>query len=170
MKEHPEQVPAWAQEIHPWDVVALSRHIIWGWPMGEAVGDLAGGRREAHAARLSRLERDAHRPQPHGDEGPDRRHRPARELVRRVPLLRGPDLRPRRAFNVSGVSILGQPIPSLGHSRYCSVAMTTGGPDTSDIYEEEVNPDDPRSVPLRRPVAQDDGAHRSRSASRRATR
>ena len=47
-------------------------------------------------------------------------------------------------FNVSGVSILGQPIPSLGHSRYCSVAMTTGGPDTSDVYEEEVNPDDPR--------------------------
>ena len=32
------------------------------------------------------------------------------------------------------------PLPSLGHSRYCSVAMTTGGPDTSDIFEEEVNP------------------------------
>ena len=48
------------------------------------------------------------------------------------------------SFNVSGVSILGQPIPSLGHSRYCSVAMTTGGPDTSDVYEEEVSPDDPR--------------------------
>ena len=40
MKEHPEQVPAWAQEIHPWDVVALGRYIIWGWPMGEAGGDL----------------------------------------------------------------------------------------------------------------------------------
>ncbi len=25
MKEHPEQVPAWAQEIQPWDVVALGR-------------------------------------------------------------------------------------------------------------------------------------------------
>jgi acyl-homoserine lactone acylase PvdQ len=43
-------------------------------------------------------------------------------------------------FNVSGASILGVPFPSLGHSRYCSVAMTTGGPDTSDIFEEEVNP------------------------------
>ena len=29
-------------------------------------------------------------------------------------------------YNVSGVSILGVPFPSLGHSRYCSVAMTTG--------------------------------------------
>src|SRR6185369_14543813 len=41
MKEHPEQVPAWAQEIHPWDVIALGRYIIWGWPKGEAAGDLA---------------------------------------------------------------------------------------------------------------------------------
>jgi len=40
MKEHPEQVPAWAQEIHPWDAVALGRYIIWGWPMGEAGADL----------------------------------------------------------------------------------------------------------------------------------
>src|SRR5262249_14549808 len=47
-------------------------------------------------------------------------------------------------FHVSGVAILGQPIPGLGHSRFCSVAMTTGGPDTSDVYEEEVSPDDPR--------------------------
>src|SRR5256714_15227701 len=46
-------------------------------------------------------------------------------------------------FNISGVSILGVPFPSLGHSRYCSVAMTTGGPDTSDIFEEELNPDNP---------------------------
>ncbi len=45
-------------------------------------------------------------------------------------------------FNVSGVSILGVPLPTLGHSRYCSVAMTTGGPDTSDIFEEEINPDE----------------------------
>ena len=41
MKEHPEQVPAWAQEIHPWDVVALGRYIIWGWPLGEAGADVA---------------------------------------------------------------------------------------------------------------------------------
>jgi acyl-homoserine lactone acylase PvdQ len=46
-------------------------------------------------------------------------------------------------FNVAGVSILGVPLPTLGHSRYCSIAMTTGGPDTSDIFEEEVNPSNP---------------------------
>ena len=40
MKDHPEQVPPWAQQIQPWDVVALGRYIIWNWPMGEAAGDL----------------------------------------------------------------------------------------------------------------------------------
>src|SRR5262249_20148210 len=38
--EHPERVPAWAQDIHPWDAVALGRYIIWGWPLGEAVHEL----------------------------------------------------------------------------------------------------------------------------------
>ena len=51
MAEHPEQVPAWAQEIHPWDVVALGRYIIWGWPLGEAVRDLERGRRPSSRRR-----------------------------------------------------------------------------------------------------------------------
>jgi acyl-homoserine lactone acylase PvdQ len=38
----------------------------------------------------------------------------------------------------SGAAILGQPFPSLGHNRFLSIAMTTGGPDTTDVYEEEV--------------------------------
>ncbi|MEX2287200.1 MAG: penicillin acylase family protein, partial [Planctomycetaceae bacterium] len=44
----------------------------------------------------------------------------------------------------SGMSILGMPLPSLGHSRFCSIAMTTGGPDAADCYAEEINPDNPR--------------------------
>src|SRR5262249_48161434 len=40
MKEHPEQVPSWAQEIHPWDIIALGRYIIWGWPLGEVVDEM----------------------------------------------------------------------------------------------------------------------------------
>jgi acyl-homoserine lactone acylase PvdQ len=38
----------------------------------------------------------------------------------------------------SGACILGLPFPVLGHSQYASIAMTTGGPDTSDVYEEDV--------------------------------
>ena len=40
MKEHPEQVPAWAPSIEPWNVIAMGRYIIWNWPMGEAAADL----------------------------------------------------------------------------------------------------------------------------------
>ncbi|HEY5915528.1 MAG TPA: penicillin acylase family protein [Verrucomicrobiae bacterium] len=142
MSEHPEQVPAWAQQIHPWDVVALGRFIIWGWPLGEAGGDLlrAGIQpdemkyRGSNEALLS----------------------PARTAMKAPIAIIDPHLSwygefrfyqtriYAGDFNASGVCILGTPLPSLGHSRFCSIAMTTGGPDTSDVFEEELNPDNPR--------------------------
>ncbi|HZW34113.1 MAG TPA: penicillin acylase family protein [Isosphaeraceae bacterium] len=145
MAEHPEQVPAWAQEIHPWDAIALARYIIWGWPMGEAVHDL-----EAAGLKLT----------PPAYRGSNEvLIAPGRSALKAPIAIVDPHLSWYGAFRfyeariyarddqfqVSGVAILGQPIPSLGHSRYCSVAMTTGGPDTSDVYEEDVNPDNPRS-------------------------
>jgi acyl-homoserine-lactone acylase len=144
MKEHPEQVPPWAQEIHPWDAVALARYIIWGWPLGEAVSDLGragikleppayrGSNEVLIAAGRSALGAPIAIVDPHLSWYGSFRFYEAR-------LYAEDD-----QFHVSGVSILGQPIPSLGHGRYCSVAMTTGGPDTSDVYEEDTDPDDPR--------------------------
>lgn len=142
MKEHPEQVPGWAQEIHPADVVALGRFIIWGWPMGEAGGDLerAGIKADAIAYRGSNQMLI----------GPSRTAMKAPIAVIDPHLGWYGEFRFYQVriyagdFNVSGVSILGTPIPSLGHSRYCSVAMTTGGPDTSDMFEEELNLENPR--------------------------
>jgi len=142
MKEHPEQVPAWAQEIHPWDVVALGRMIIWGWPMGEAGGDLL---------------RAGIQPDDLGYRGSNEMLIGPKRTALKVPVavidphlswygeFRFYQIRIYAGdFNVSGVSILGTPLPSLGHSRWCSIAMTTGGPDTSDVFEEELNPDNPR--------------------------
>jgi penicillin amidase len=142
MKEHPEQVPAWAQEIRPWDVVGLGRYIIWNWPMGEAAGDLgrAGipftplGYRGSNEMVIARQRTAMNAPiavvDPHVQWYDAMRFYEVRVYT--------PEL------NVSGVAILGVPLPSLGHSQYCSVAMTTGGPDTSDIYEEELDPSNPR--------------------------
>lgn len=142
MKEHPEQVPAWAQEIHPWDVVALGRFIIWGWPLGEAGADLlrAGIQPDEMAY--------------HGSNemliGPSRTAAKAPIAVIDPHLSWYGEFRFYQLriyaddFNASGVSIVGTPLPSLGHSRYCSIAMTTGGPDTSDIFAEELNPSNPR--------------------------
>jgi len=138
MKDHPEQVPSWAQEIRPWDVVALGRYIIWNWPMGEAAADL--GRAGIPFAPLSYRG---------SNEMLIARQRTAMNApiaiidphVQWYDAMRFYEVRIYTPeFNVSGVAILGVPLPSLGHSRYCSVAMTTGGPDTSDIFEEELDP------------------------------
>jgi acyl-homoserine lactone acylase PvdQ len=136
MQEHPEQVPAWAPELEPWQIVALGRHIIWSWPEGEAAGDLQRGGiqpdpvayRGSNEMLLAPSRTAMHAPiaviDPHLTWYGEVRFYEIR--------LYGGEL------NVSGAAILGMPFPSLGHSRYLSLAMTTGGPDTSDIYEEEV--------------------------------
>ncbi len=142
MKDHPEQVPAWAQEIHPWDVIALGRYIIWGWPLGEAEDDLE---------KVS-IRPDVP-PEYHGSN--EMLIAPKRTSIGAPLAVIDPHLTwygPFRFYaeriyagnyQVSGVCLLGMPLPTLGHSRWCSVAMTTGGPDTTDVYEEELNPANP---------------------------
>jgi acyl-homoserine-lactone acylase len=141
MAEHPAKVPAWAPALEPWQVIALSRYIIWGWPEGQAAGDLRNGgitpdpidtrgsnqwvvapSRTADGAPLALVD-------PHLSWYGQFRFYEAR--------LYGGDLA------TSGVAIPGLPLSTLGHNRYCSVAMTTGGPDTADVYMETVNPDNP---------------------------
>jgi penicillin amidase len=142
MKEHPSEVPDWAPEIEPWMCVALGRYIIWGWPEGEAGGD---------------LERSGIKPDPVEYHGSNQWLVAADRTAYKAPIaLIDPHLSWYGAFRFyearlyggeiefSGMAILGNPLPALGHSRYCSIAMTTGGPDTSDVYEEELNPDNPR--------------------------
>jgi acyl-homoserine lactone acylase PvdQ len=142
MKEHPNEVPAWAGELKPWQITALSRYIIWGWPEGDAGGDLRRAgiepdpisprgsnqwviapERTADGAALALID-------PHLGWYGEFRFYEAR--------LYGGELQ------MAGMSIPGLPLSSLGHNRYCSVAMTTGGPDAADVYEEEINPSNPR--------------------------
>jgi acyl-homoserine-lactone acylase len=141
MKEHPEQVPAWAPPIQPWQVVALGRYIIWNWPIGEAAADLKragvefgplsyrGSNEMLIAPKRTAMNAAIAIIDPHV---------PWYDAMRFYAVrIYTPE------FNVAGVSILGVPLPTLGHSRYCSIAMTTGGPDTSDIFEEIVNESNP---------------------------
>ena len=149
MKEHPERVPDWAPRPEPWHQIALGRYIIYGWPEGEMMGELmrAGINPEipTYTASSARL-----------DEGPVYRGSnemliaPGRTAMRAPIAVIDPHLSwygefrfyeirlYGGAFKVSGAAIAGLPFPSLGHSAYCSIAMTTGGPDTSDIFEEEL--------------------------------
>jgi acyl-homoserine lactone acylase PvdQ len=136
MQEHPEQVPAWAPKLEPWQVIALGRYIIWGWPEGEAGGDLLRG---------------GIQPDPVAYHGSNEMLlAPSRTAMHAPIAVVDPHLSWYGEFRFyemriyggelefSGAAILGLPFPSLGHNRYLSVAMTTGGPDTSDAYEEEV--------------------------------
>ncbi|MFB3826408.1 MAG: penicillin acylase family protein [Bryobacteraceae bacterium] len=136
MSEHPAQAPAWAPKLAPWQVVALGRYIIWGWPEGEIGGKLV-------AAGIPI--------QPLPYRGSNQMLlAPSRTAMRAPIAVIDPHLSWYGEFRFyemrvyagklaySGAAILGVPFPSLGHSRYTSIAMTTGGPDTSDIYEEEV--------------------------------
>src|ERR1022692_2002412 len=136
MQEHPGQVPAWAPKLEPWQLVALGRYIIWGWPEGEAAGKLL------HAGI---------QPDPIAYHGSNEMLlAPSRTGMHAPIAVVDPHLSWYGAFRFyemrlyggdlafSGACILGLPFPVLGHSRYASIAMTTGGPDTSDVYEEEV--------------------------------
>jgi acyl-homoserine lactone acylase PvdQ len=136
MQEHPDQVPAWAPKLEPWQLVALGRYIIWGWPEGEA------GEKLIHAGV---------QPDPVAYHGSNEMLlAPSRTAMHAPIAVVDPHLSWYGAFRFyemriyggdlafSGASILGLPFPVLGHSRYASIAMTTGGPDTSDVYEEDV--------------------------------
>jgi len=141
MHDHPDQVPTWAQEIHPWDAIAFGRRIIWNWPIGESAGDIE------HAG-------IKFRPGPYLGSN-EMLIAPSRTASKAPIAIIDPhvswydDIRFYQVrvytpeYNVAGVSLLGLPLPTLGHSRFCSVAMTTGGPDTSDSFELEVNPANP---------------------------
>lgn len=142
MAEHPEKVPSWAPTLHPAQVVALGRYIIWGWPEGEAGAD---------------LRRAGINPDPVNYRGSNQMLLSSARTAMKAPIavidphlgwygeFRFYEVRIYAGdYKVSGVSILGIPFPSLGHSRWASIAMTTGGPDTSDVYEEELDPTNPR--------------------------
>jgi len=138
MKEHPDNVPSWGFEPQPWQPVALGRFIIWGWPAGQALSDLG-----------KRL------PRPPAFGSNQWAVSPERSAEGCVITCIDPHVGWFDAFrwyeahvhggkfNCYGFAVLGTPAFGLGHNDYCSWACTTGGPDTADVYEEEINPDIP---------------------------
>ncbi|MFO0946261.1 MAG: penicillin acylase family protein [Planctomycetota bacterium] len=142
MTDHPDEVPEWSLPLEPWMCVALSRYIIWGWPEGDAGED---------------MQRAGVEPDPVGYRGSNEwLVAPSRTKYNAPIALIDPHLSWYDQFRFyesriyggelefSGMGIVGLPLASLGHSRFCSIAMTTGGPDAADCYVEEINPENPR--------------------------
>jgi acyl-homoserine lactone acylase PvdQ len=138
---HPAEVPAWwgQRRVDVYLPIALSRHFMWGWPLGQAVSDL-------RAAGLS------------PDFNVDLRSSnewvvgPSRTSIKAPILLIDPHLSwwgEQRFWECrihagqlhgSGFTVPGSPYIGLGHNDNVAWAMTTGGPDTADIYELTLNP------------------------------
>lgn len=136
ISEHPNELPSWGFKIQPWQVIAYSRFTIWSWHQGDAAADLKRGGIEpdpipylgSNQMLIAPSRTAAHAPiaiiDPHLSWYGETRYYEMR--------VYGGDL----AY--SGGTRLGLPFPTLGHSRFVSIAMTTGGPDTGDTFQEEI--------------------------------
>ena len=139
MTEHPDEVPDWAPEMEPYHIVAISRYSIWSWPVRQAMAKLEalkksldtgegsnswviGRERSADGCVIGLI--DPH--VPWKDEW----------LFYEV-HLHGGDL------NVYGFNVAGAPYVAIGHNEFVYWTCTTGAPDCSDVYIEELNPDNP---------------------------
>ncbi len=141
---HPEDIPSWwgKRKVDEYMVVAFGRLFLYSWSIGQALGDLqAGGI------------------QPGFDEEPRGSNQwavsPKRSAEGVAILCIDPHLSwwgPSRFWEFrihagelhgSGFTLPGVPSIGLGHNADVAWAMTTGGPDTADIYELKLKEDDP---------------------------
>ena len=140
---HPEDVPDWWGErtVEPQMVSAFGRMFLYNWSIDEALNDLRRGGIEP------------------GFTSPRRASNqwavaPQRSASGNALLLIDPHLSwwgVSRFWEVrmhagelegSGVTLAGNPYIGLGHNARLAWAMTTGGPDTGDVFALALDPDD----------------------------
>jgi acyl-homoserine-lactone acylase len=141
---HPDDVPSWweQREVDEYMVVAFGRMFLYAWSIGQAFGDLqAGGVRPGFVQESRGSNQWA--------------VSPGRSAEGAAILCIDPHLSwwgPSRFWEFrihagelhgSGVTLPGVPSIGLGHNADVAWAMTTGGPDTADIYELKLKEDDP---------------------------
>jgi acyl-homoserine-lactone acylase len=142
--EHPEHVPAWwgERDVTAPMVAAFGRMFLYNWSIDEALNDLRRGGVDPGFVSPRRASNQ-------WAVGPER------SASGNALLLIDPHLSwwgVSRFWEVrmhagelrgSGVTLAGNPYIGLGHNEHLAWAMTTGGPDTGDIYALTLNPDNP---------------------------
>ncbi len=131
--EHPEDVPEWAVELEPWHCAAIGRAMIMRWPLGTIFDDL----------------RNRNKRPPMGSN--EWSVAPSRTADNCAILLTDPHLSWEGMavfyearvhggeLHMNGFFLVGSPLLGFGHTEYMGWAPTTGGPDTSDVYEVKVD-------------------------------
>lgn len=141
---NPESLPPWwgARRIDEGMLIAFGRLFLYNWSIDEVYGDLKrGGIEPGYEA--------AQRGSNQWAVSPERSANGAAILYIDPHLSwTGPSrfwaLRIHAGdLHGSGVTLPGSPYVGLGHNADVAWAMTTGGPDTADVYELTLKEDDP---------------------------
>jgi acyl-homoserine lactone acylase PvdQ len=132
LADHPDKRPANALELEPWMVPATLRLMIFNWPIGRANKEL--GLRGKFNLFSNQW---AVRPERTADGA-------AILLIDPHVFWDGPfrfyEFRLHAGMtDLSGFGPVGTPMLGLGHNAFLGWAFTTGGPDTTDVYVEQVD-------------------------------
>jgi acyl-homoserine-lactone acylase len=133
--EHPERVPKFAIKLEPWQALTIGRAMTLRWPLGTIMDDLH------HGQELERKPKHL----------PMRSNQwcvaPSRSADKVAILLADPHLTweglavmyearvHAGGLHMNGFFLAGSPILGIGHNQHVGWALTTGGPDTSDVYK-----------------------------------
>jgi acyl-homoserine lactone acylase PvdQ len=142
--QHPEDVPEWwgNRQVDEAMIVAFGRLFLHGWSIDDGFGDL---KRADIEPGFDKVERGSNQ----------WAIAPQRSANGAAILYIDPHLSwfgPSRFWEFrihagdlhgSGFTLAGQNFIGLGHNEHVAWAMTTGGPDTADIYELTLNPENP---------------------------
>ena len=133
--EHPEKVPKFAFEIEPWQVLSVGRAMILNWPLGTIKDDLERGQKKQAAAKNMPMRSNQWcvAPSRSADKVPILLADPHLDwegmAVMYEARVHAGDLQ------MNGFFLVGGPTLGIGHNAHVGWALTTGGPDTSDVYQ-----------------------------------
>jgi len=129
--DHPGEAADVAIDVEPWHALAIGRAMILRWPIGTIMDDLRAAETRAQPAAGSNQWAVA----------------PSRSADGSAILLSDPHLTWEGLavlyefrlhagdLHMGGFSLIGSPMLAIGHNRHVGWALTTGGPDTSDVYK-----------------------------------
>lgn len=129
--QHPEESRDVAIKIEPWHPLAVGRAMILRWPIGTIMDDLKNGGERSQPAMGSNQWAIS----------------PSRTADGSTLLMSDPHLTWEGLavlyearfhggdLHMNGFYLIGSPMLGIGHNRQVGWALTTGGPDTSDVFK-----------------------------------
>ncbi len=131
---HPDEAKEVAIPIEPWHPLAVGRAMILRWPLGTIMDDLKNGEQRVKPPMGSNQWAVS----------------PSRSADGSAILLSDPHLTWEGLavlyearvhagdMHMNGYYLIGSPMLAIGHNQSVGWALTTGGPDTSDVYRMKI--------------------------------